>query len=337
MHTYQLDTPRLTLRPLTQADADAAFVWCSDPVVNRYMPYTLYTRAEDVRTWLASVEQAEGEYNFGFVRKSDGLLIGSGSIGPDDEIGCWVFGYNLRRDCWNQGYATEAAQAMIDFAVREFGVRRFSANHAIANPASGRVMEKCGLVLDHLGAYSRFDGSETFPARYYRLTLDQLGRTPRYTFAPMTQAQFDTYHAWTYPAPYTFYNNAPEHYAANVAEYLAAPENWFAALDDAGRMAGMAEYELLGNCMEIGLGLAPEYTDQGAGEQFARACIAHGVARYHWQGKLLLRVADFNIRAQKVYERLGFRAKGTEAADCFGQAVTFIRMVRDDGACNTSL
>ena len=94
MHQFVLDTPRLMLRPLVQDDAEAAFVWCSDPEVNRYMPYTLYTRVEDVCRWLASVEKAECEYNFGFVRKSDGLLIGSGGIGPDGDTGCWEFGYN---------------------------------------------------------------------------------------------------------------------------------------------------------------------------------------------------------------------------------------------------
>ena len=325
----KINTPRLLLRPLTQADADAAFVWCSDPEVNRYMPYTLYTRVEDVRTWLAAVEQSTNELNFGFVRKSDGLLIGSGSIGPNDETGCWIFGYNFRRDCWGQGYATEAAQAMIDFVKVNFGARRFAANHASANPASGRVMEKCGLVFDHFGEYGRFDGSEIFPARYYRLTLDKQGHIPRYTFQPMTEAQFAVYAAWTYPAPYEFYNTPPEHYAECFAEYAAAPQNWFAALDEAGRMVGLATYDPSEKYMEIGLGLAPEYTGQGAGEQFTRACIAFGVEHHHWHSKpLLLRVRDFNLRAQTVYERLGFHGVAIETAECFGEPIAFIWMVR---------
>ena len=76
------------------------------------------------------------------------------------------------KDCWNQGYATEAAKAMIDFAYQEFDIHDFGANHAVANPASGRVMEKCGMYFDHYGEYSRFDGSETFPAKFYKLHLD---------------------------------------------------------------------------------------------------------------------------------------------------------------------
>ena len=173
MHNHVIETERLILRPLTTDDAEAEFVWLSDPEVNRYMPYSLYTEVADVVKWLEYASTTDAELHFGFVRKADGLLIGAGSIGPDDnEPGAWAFGYNLRRDAWNQGYATEAARAMIDLARREYGVRVFTANHAKANPASGRVMEKCGLRFDHEGEYSRFDGSEIFPANYWRMEVE---------------------------------------------------------------------------------------------------------------------------------------------------------------------
>ena len=173
MHAYILETERLRLRPLTTDDAEGEFVWLSDPEVNRYMPYNLYTDVKDVVEWLKIASASETEYHFGFERREDGLLVGAGSIGPKNHAGgVWEFGYNLRRDCWNRGYATEATRAMIDFAHREFGVRVIMASHAIANPASGRVMEKCGLTFDHYGEYSRFDGSETFPARFWKLVLE---------------------------------------------------------------------------------------------------------------------------------------------------------------------
>ena len=171
MHTYTLETERLILRPLTVDDAEAMFVWLSDPEVNRYMPYPLYTEVEQARHWIASTYEKENYYLFGFVRKADGLLIGSGDISPR-ESGAWGFGYNIRRDCWDQGYTTEAARAMIDFAHREFGARDFEAEHAAANVASGRVIEKCGLVFHHNGEYGRYDGSEIFPAKFYKLHIE---------------------------------------------------------------------------------------------------------------------------------------------------------------------
>lgn len=173
-HSYVLETERLILRMPTPDDAEAVFVWVSDPKVNRFMPYALYTSVDEARRWLESLADPDhSDYNFGFVRKSDGVMIGSGSIGPRAERGgSWSFGYNIRSDCWNQGYTTEAAKAMIRFAHETFGVRDFDANHAIANPASGRVMEHCGLTFDHYSEYSTFDGTETFPAKTYTMHID---------------------------------------------------------------------------------------------------------------------------------------------------------------------
>ena len=164
----QIDTPRLILRPLTPDDAPAVFTWVGDPVVNRYMPYPLYTRVEDVRTWITSLAPDSGE--FGFVRREDGLLIGAGSI-KEQEDGAWEVGYNLRRDAWGQGYATEAARAMIDWAHRERGATRFVAAHVTANAASGRVLRKCGYRFVRYGQYEKYDGSEVFDASFYEMEV----------------------------------------------------------------------------------------------------------------------------------------------------------------------
>ena len=178
VHQYVLETPRLILRPLTVKDAAAEYVWLSDPEVNRFMPYNLYTSVAQAEDWLRHVEQCEDEYHVGFVRKEDGVLVGAGSIGAHEERsdpqfpGAWEFGYNLRRDCWNQGYATEATRAMIYFAHRTFGVKDFCASHPVENPASGRVMEKVGCIFHAFTEYSTFDGSETFPAKTWVLHLE---------------------------------------------------------------------------------------------------------------------------------------------------------------------
>ena len=76
MHPYILETDRLRLRPLAPSDAQAAFAWLGDPEVNRFMPYALYTSAEQAREWLESLAESDDPtLEFGFVRKSDGLLI----------------------------------------------------------------------------------------------------------------------------------------------------------------------------------------------------------------------------------------------------------------------
>ncbi|MDP4091233.1 MAG: GNAT family N-acetyltransferase [Bacillota bacterium] len=101
-------------------------------------------------------------------------MIGSGDIGYNREKGAWDFGYNIRYDYWNQGLATEAAKCMMKFAYDNFGARDFSATYAVDNPASGKVLEKCGLKFYKFGEYSKFDGSRIYNAIFCSAHLDEI-------------------------------------------------------------------------------------------------------------------------------------------------------------------
>ena len=167
-----IETDRLILRPLTVADAHDVLEWSSDERVTKFMSYTGYDDINIAIDWLSSLASEKNEWNWGFVLKENGKLIGSGSIGPDSFIeGYWGIGYNIRYDCWNKGYTTEAMKAIIEFAHTELGVNKICSDHAIDNPASGKVMEKCGLKFDHFGEYTKIDGSKTFKAKFYKLDL----------------------------------------------------------------------------------------------------------------------------------------------------------------------
>ena len=169
-----LETDRLILRPLTVDDAQAVYVWVSDERVTKYMQYLTYNSLDDVKKWLTSLQSEDATNNFGFVLKENNLLIGSGGIGYNKEKGAWYFGYNIRYDYWNQGLTTEATKCMMKFAYDNFGARDFSAYHAVDNSASGKVMEKCGLKFYKFGEYSKFDGSKTFKAKFYKAHLDEI-------------------------------------------------------------------------------------------------------------------------------------------------------------------
>lgn len=294
MHPYTIETDRLLLRALSPEDAEAAFVWCGDPQVNRFMPYPLYTRAEDVRAWLTTA--ADAQWEFAFVRKGDGLLMGSGGVSPGENPGDpWEVGYNLRRDCWGRGYATEAARAMIAFAFRTFGARDFSANHARANAASGHVMRRCGMVFDHEGEYARFDGSEVFPADFYRLHLDRSGRARRYRFVPMEDAWLTVCRSWGYPLP------------------CIPAEHRFAVQDEADQLAGAAWYLPEEGALTMFPALCPEHTGLGAGEQFLRACAAFGRERFGRRLPVAVDAAGYAARGQAACLHAGFRPEdGTE-------------------------
>ena len=146
-----LETARLLLRPLRMEDAEAVFVWSADPEVSRHMQSEPAQSLDEVRAYIASCENHKGPHlGFGIERKSDGLLMGECGIGPT-EFDPWNVWYLLRADCRGQGYATEAVRAMIEHAAQNLGVKDFCGNHSIENPASGRVLLRCGMQTERTG------------------------------------------------------------------------------------------------------------------------------------------------------------------------------------------
>ena len=168
-----IETERLILRPVALDDAEACYSWNSDERVTKYMSYSTYTDISQTAEWIKSTLTDESEWNWAFVLKEENRVIGTGSIGPSAEMkGYWGIGYNLHYDYWHKGYCTEAMRAIIDFAHKELGVNKICSEHAVDNPRSGRVMEKCGLKFDRYTEYTKLDGSQTFKAKIYKTELE---------------------------------------------------------------------------------------------------------------------------------------------------------------------
>lgn len=166
MKMTTITTDRLIFRPLTLDDAEAAFEWTGDERVAKYMMYSTHESVETTREWLRTIKSADTQFEFGFVRKSDGKLIGSGGIRLKED-GFWEFGYNLRYDCWGKGYATEASRAMIEYVRSRHGNIRLRSECAVENKASANVIEKCGLVFKEYGEYTSYDGLKKFKSKKY--------------------------------------------------------------------------------------------------------------------------------------------------------------------------
>lgn len=168
-----LETERFILRPLTVDDAEAVFAWAGDERVAKFMGYTCHENIEVTKAWLSSLKDSpENHFDWGFVLKENNRLIGSGGIYWSEENNAWNLGYNMAFDYWGNGYTTEITKRMIKFAYENLGARDFVAYHAVDNPASGRVMEKCGMKFSHFGEYSKIDGSVTFKTKVYKLHLE---------------------------------------------------------------------------------------------------------------------------------------------------------------------
>jgi [ribosomal protein S5]-alanine N-acetyltransferase len=66
-------------------------------------------------------------------------------------------GYHINRERWNQGFATEAARAVVDYAFRQFDVDHVISLIRPENAASRRVAEKSGLALDRMVFWRGYD------------------------------------------------------------------------------------------------------------------------------------------------------------------------------------
>lgn len=172
MKTPVLETERLILRPVTVDDAEAVWLWGSDEEVNKYMHYPLHQSIADTYEWLASVEASHEKdtfYDFGFVRKDTGELIGTGGLSFSKSVNMWELGYNLRRDCWGMGLATEAAREILRFGKEELQIPRVLGRHVKENIRSRKVLEKCGFLYVREGTISKAGSDEVFESREYQL------------------------------------------------------------------------------------------------------------------------------------------------------------------------
>ncbi|MDX1962620.1 MAG: GNAT family N-acetyltransferase [Pirellulales bacterium] len=108
-------------------------------------------RAQLSPQWLDLVRQApeSAPYIHGFViwLAATGQKIGScGFKGPPTPDGTVELAYGIAADQQNQGYATEAAAALAEYALHDPAVRRVIAHTLEKTNASARVLTKCGFV-----------------------------------------------------------------------------------------------------------------------------------------------------------------------------------------------
>jgi [ribosomal protein S5]-alanine N-acetyltransferase len=147
-----LRTARLLVRPFDDADADALFALHSSSSVLRYWdapPWRDRQRAE--RFLAACREMAENGTGarLAIERRADGAFIGwSGLVRWNPDHRSASLGYCLDEAAWGQGYATEAAAAVLDWAFDALDLNRVQAETDTRNAASARVLEKLGFLRE---------------------------------------------------------------------------------------------------------------------------------------------------------------------------------------------
>ena len=145
----QLETERLILRPMLPLDFDALLLIFTDLKVMAAFDHPPFTR-EQMQGWLQRNLDHQNEFGYGLfsvLLKESDELIGDCGLEYREDMNAAELGYDFRSDVWNQGYATEAARAVCDYAFDVLHLPQLISLIRVGNLASRRVAERVGLSL----------------------------------------------------------------------------------------------------------------------------------------------------------------------------------------------
>jgi [ribosomal protein S5]-alanine N-acetyltransferase len=138
------------LRPFTRADAPAvqslAGAW---EIANTtsHVPHPYPDGAAE--QWIASHAPgfaAGTQATYAIVGQQVEALVGAVGLTIEPQHALAELGYWIGVPFWGRGYATEAARALLGFGFSAFRFHRIQARHLVRNPASGRVLQKLGMM-----------------------------------------------------------------------------------------------------------------------------------------------------------------------------------------------
>ena len=149
-HQDTIVTERLLLRRWKPSDAEALYKYACDPEVGPHAGWPPHENVEESKMIIR--ELFTNDYTWAVILKETNEPIGCMGYYPfgksnieigenDAEVGYWI-----GKPHWNKGYCTEALQAMIHYCYEKKNFQTIWADFFIDNPASGRVMEKCGFT-----------------------------------------------------------------------------------------------------------------------------------------------------------------------------------------------
>jgi ribosomal-protein-alanine N-acetyltransferase len=149
----RIETERLILRKFTIDDAEDMFKnWANDGDVTKYLTWPVHSDVEVSKNIISMWEKENdslNHYQWCIELKELGEAIGSISVVTiEEDISAVEVGYCIGKKFWGLGITSEAFSALIPFFFEEMQVNRVQARHDLNNPASGRVMAKCGLVKE---------------------------------------------------------------------------------------------------------------------------------------------------------------------------------------------
>ena len=144
-----ITTERLVLRLFQTSDAETVATLCNNYNIYKstmYLPFPY--SIDDALSWIEFHYDnliEDFSYEFAVTDKETGELYGAIGLSNKKDFNQGELAYWIGEPYWGKGYATEAAQAIVQFAFEEKKLHKVFARYFSSNPASGKVMEKIGM------------------------------------------------------------------------------------------------------------------------------------------------------------------------------------------------
>ncbi|MBW6482772.1 MAG: GNAT family N-acetyltransferase [Vicingaceae bacterium] len=155
----KITTKRLILRPLEENDISTILELMkdkaiSDVTLNIPYPYT----ENDAHFWMNMAHKGfenKNQYIFGIEDAATNKFIGGIDVAIEPKFDRAEIGYWIGKSYWNKGFCSEALAAIINFSFEELNLNKIFGVHIFENPASGKVMQKCGMqkegeLIEHI-------------------------------------------------------------------------------------------------------------------------------------------------------------------------------------------
>lgn len=162
-----LETTRLTLRAPRLEDAKMVAALANDRRIaenTARIPHPY--READAEGFITGANKSGGEGVF-LITLRDETIVGACGLTNQEQTA--ELGYWLGVPYWGKGYATEAMHAVIDYAFGDLGYDALQAGARVTNPASRRVLEKCGFQWTGVGLYRIRAINSSAPIDRFRL------------------------------------------------------------------------------------------------------------------------------------------------------------------------
>lgn len=171
MSEFHLQTPRLLMRPFAEEDAAGFYQMNADPEVLQFTGDAPFSDESAALAFIRSYDHYE-KYGYGrwaVLTQSTGAFIGFCGLKFQPDGNYTDLGFRIRRNQWGRGFATEAAEACIQYAFTDLQLPFLVGRVQKQNEASIQVLEKVGM-----NRIRNFD-FEGRPGYWYELRAEDWG------------------------------------------------------------------------------------------------------------------------------------------------------------------